>query len=257
MAVPVGFRHALESRQKTSATLQKLHPKVRWVCQCGVVLFLTPAQARDRKYHNHKCSTDAKFGKENSNLSHPCSEKTKHTLRIVRAKPPMEKVCKNCKTHFVTEGWEDKRRECCCDNCTQEWMAKVVYESNKRRDRGLTRLTSKIRNHPRYTEIQIAVFKRDGYRDFFSGLTRGKWAKPWQKIVLHHWTQLSTLIQIHDIKTIEEALACPAIWDMNNMTTMFAGTHAAYHDIYGKNGVDNHFSSVSYQGYYQIPPPPF
>jgi hypothetical protein len=42
----------------------------------------------------------------------------------------------------------------------------------------------------------------------------------------------------YKIKTLEEALNCEALWDVNNGITLSKSNHAAYHDIWGISDIE-------------------
>jgi hypothetical protein len=93
---------------------------------------------------------------------------------------------------------------------------------------GLSPLHDLIRINSKYTEWRTAVFKRDAYKDWFSGI------KLQSNIQAHHIIPMSQIIRQYNLKTIDDALQCEALWDINNGVTMMTSSHAAYHQMWGK-----------------------
>lgn len=84
-----------------------------------------------------------------------------------------------------------------------------------------------IRNSQKYANWVKAVFEKDNYRDHFSG------EKGNGNLNAHHIIHFSCLIDRYNIKTYEDAMACEALWDINNGVTMIDINHIAYHSMGG------------------------
>ena len=67
------------------------------------------------------------------------------------------------------------------------------------------------------------------YRDCFTGIRGGD-------LEVHHIVPFSKLLKVHDIKTLEDALSCKELWDIDNGVTMFKDTHIDHHKRY-KNSI--------------------
>jgi hypothetical protein len=78
-----------------------------------------------------------------------------------------------------------------------------------------------LRHTTKYHRWRNAVFVRDGYKDVSSGLGGD--------LNAHHIVSLSTLISQNDVKTLEEAIACDALWDVDNGVTMLELRHKLFH----------------------------
>ena len=92
---------------------------------------------------------------------------------------------------------------------------------------GVTPVYFQIRGSTKYDDWRRAVFKRDDYRDWYSGL------KGSGNLNAHHVIPLNVLIKKYRIKTLDDALRCDALWDVNNGVTMFNTTHLAHHAMWG------------------------
>lgn len=124
---------------------------------------------------------------------------------------------------------------------------KMALDINKRMkksatDRGIsldewdgfvTSLNYSIRNCDKMRQWRFAVFKRDHRRDWFSGVACGKNAEA------HHIIPFNKLLKKYNIKSLEQAIKCDALWDISNGVTMLKSSHDAYHSMWG-NG--NNFS---------------
>lgn len=93
---------------------------------------------------------------------------------------------------------------------------------------GLTELQDLIRRCTKYYEWRNAVFQRDNYHDWFSGIDCGNTPRA------HHIIRLRYLIKQNNIQTIQQAYECDALWDIYNGVTMLETTHSAYHQMWGR-----------------------
>jgi hypothetical protein len=89
-----------------------------------------------------------------------------------------------------------------------------------------TPLYRKIRTSQEYYDWRLAVFERDGFCDWFSGVeSKGN-------LNAHHIVPFAQILDQHNITTFEEALKCEELWDINNGVTMIDTNHAAYHQMW-------------------------
>jgi hypothetical protein len=107
-----------------------------------------------------------------------------------------------------------------------EVLEKMRGENNGAWKGGITTLYDAIRRCTQYDEWRMSVFRRDGFRDWFSGL-KGD-------IRAHHIKSFFSIIEENNITTLEEARLCEALWDINNGVTMLETTHMAYHNMWGR-----------------------
>jgi hypothetical protein len=91
---------------------------------------------------------------------------------------------------------------------------------------GNTPVFKLIRTCVKMSEWRAAVFKRDGYVDCFSGCGG--------QLEAHHIISFTKLLKQFNIKTVDDAMNCEALWDIDNGTTMLKTTHKAYHNLWGK-----------------------
>jgi hypothetical protein len=98
---------------------------------------------------------------------------------------------------------------------------------------GITPLNLKIRQSLQYKEWLKKLFKRDNYTCQFCG-------KYGRKEVVqlngHHKTiPFHLIIKENKIKSIEEALNCKELWDINNGITLCKSCHSKLHKKNGQN----------------------
>lgn len=102
----------------------------------------------------------------------------------------------------------------------------MVGARNPRWKNGCTPLGHKIRTSPKYLEWRTAVFERDNYCDFFSGVRGGNCLNA------HHIIPFNIIVKRERIKTFDDAMNCSALWDIDNGMTMIESSHRAYHEIW-------------------------
>lgn len=99
----------------------------------------------------------------------------------------------------------------------------ITKEQNPNWKGGKTPLVLAIRNSPKGIEWRGAVFTRDKFT------CQECWDGQGGNLNAHHVEPLSALIQMHGIKTLEDAYACSAIWDTANGVTLCKRCHGYRH----------------------------
>jgi ribosomal protein L32 len=102
---------------------------------------------------------------------------------------------------------------------------KRVKDKNPCWKGGLYALRKLVQNRSEYWEWRKAVFERDNYKDYFSGCSGN--------LEAHHIISFSTIIEKNNIKTIDEAMRCRELFDVNNGVTMLKTSHRSFHETYG------------------------
>jgi hypothetical protein len=103
-------------------------------------------------------------------------------------------------------------------------------ENNIRWNGGITPFLKTIRELPEMYEWRSKVMKRDDYKDRFTGECGNG------DLEVHHIIPFSKLLKKYNIKTVEDALSCKELWDIENGVTMFKDTHMEHHKKY-KNSI--------------------
>jgi len=104
---------------------------------------------------------------------------------------------------------------------------KMRGENNHNWKGGISELDKAIRELPEMYIWKYNVMKRDNFCDCFTGIVGN------HNLVVHHIKPLSVIIQEYNIKTIEDALNCKEMWDIDNGITMFEESHIEHHQKYG------------------------
>jgi hypothetical protein len=105
-------------------------------------------------------------------------------------------------------------------------MKQRKKEKNSNWKGGITSLNKQIRNLPKMEDWKREVFERDNYRDWFSGC-KGQ-------LEVHHIKSFKKILNEYNIKSIEDALNCKELWDINNGITMLKSSHKFHHVCWGK-----------------------
>jgi hypothetical protein len=74
---------------------------------------------------------------------------------------------------------------------------------------GITEFYNKLRNCDRMGQWIYDVFKRDGFKDVFTGLKS-------KLLTAHHIKPFKDIVDEYNITTMEAAYECEALWDLNN-----------------------------------------
>ncbi len=93
---------------------------------------------------------------------------------------------------------------------------------------GTSSLVARIRNCIQYKEWRERVFKRDNYICQKCNYSKGGILEG------HHIKSLSTIIEENNITTLEQALACKELWDIDNGQTLCIYCHRLTNN-YGNN----------------------
>ena len=169
-------------------------------------------------------------------LGHFVSEETKKKLSLSKmgdknpsyGKPPSEKQKKALNQkgkHFSEEhrrniGKANKGKE--RSEGTREKMSEAKrgkYGENANNWRGgISFLEHLIRTNFKYRQWRSDVFTRDDFTCQKCGIRGGK-------LNAHHIKSFSSILQYYEITTLEEALECEELWNINNGITFCKNCH--------------------------------
>jgi hypothetical protein len=230
-----GTKLSAEARAMISAA--RSIPQAKCICRnCGKEFETHQSEvARGGGiYCNRKCEGDYKKGKpmsEESNLKKSLALKGRVFTPIWKAKISAARIGKpsNRKGMSATEQQKQKQSEKMSGRKhTEEHNALIRQNTPKGEDSphwkgGVTSLNWQIRYCWKMKAWRDAVFKRDNYCDWFSGV------KGNGNLHAHHIVSFSSIMKRYDIQSLDDALKCDALWDVSNGITMIDSNHMAYH----------------------------
>ena len=89
---------------------------------------------------------------------------------------------------------------------------------------GISKLCDRIRNSDEYKKWRIKVFKRDNWACCNHHRVGGT-------LNVHHIKEMAIIIKENNIKTMEEAIKCKELWDVNNGVTLCIDCHREVHQV--------------------------
>src|ERR1035437_2110278 len=162
---------------------------------------------------------------------HFCNRKCERKFSLKRH----QTKCLICKKLFVKSrpnGWylykgqvKTCSKKCahklCSKNQTKNpiryWLGKRGQESPHWKG-GVTLWLAEVRNLDKYKKWRLSVVKRDSFKCKECKF-KGGWNKKLKKRIIinvDHITPFSFIIKKYNVQTIEEALKCKELWDINN-----------------------------------------
>jgi hypothetical protein len=166
----------------------------------------------------------ANTGKGNYIFGKHLSEETKRKLSEVRKGKPS-------KIKGIPKSWQAIK------NMRLALRDKQMGPENPNWRGGTTRLRSLIQANYRYIEWKLAIFERDNWHCQVKGCKS-------TELHPHHLKPIGESIRDYNIKTIEEAIKCQEIWDVNNGITLCKQHHRDT-DSYGRPFRRRELKSVS------------
>lgn len=168
----------------------------------------------------------SRMGNTNSN-GHVASEETRQKMSAAKKNVPKseqhkQRIAKAHEGKHHTDETKSRIRE---KRLRPDFQESHSRENHHNWKGGITTLRKLIRESTEMYEWKKAVFERDEYKDWFSGVTGF--------VEAHHIVPFSVLIKRHNIQSLTDARACKELWDINNGITMITSTHKAYHDMWG------------------------
>jgi hypothetical protein len=216
-------------RKNREAHLGKLRGKynpryseeqITYCQQCGKEMRLKPWLSKIRKFCSDDCSRKYHVGEKNQFYGKTHTDSALELNRLKHTGKQYSEITKQ--KHSVALAGIPRP----IDVRERIGSAQRGEKGNNWKG-GTTPLTFLIRSSGKYAAWRDSVFVRDDYRDHFSGIRGGT------KLHAHHIVPLSVLISRHNIKNLDDALRCDALWDINNGITMQRRSHKAYHDMWG------------------------
>ncbi len=189
--------------------------KVKCICkQCGNDFQITPAKV---KKDGNFCCIECK-GKWQS---HHKAKENNPNWKDGKIKC----ICLQCGGKFKVNPSVIKRGsgKFCNRKCFAVWQSEILKgEKSHRYKGGLTSLVKQIRKTLKYKQWRTAVFTRDNFTCQECGQNGGE-------LNAHHIKEFSFILRENNITTIEQALACTELWDINNGITFCGDCHIEGH----------------------------
>jgi 5-methylcytosine-specific restriction endonuclease McrA len=185
-------------------------------CPCGMVVRVSPSQAGRKKYCSKKCFY--KFRKRPKGLSY--SLKVDNPSWFLDGHSPWNtgrsrkqetkgKISKTLNGRHISPD-------------TQLTAERVRGSKNVNWKGGVTPLMAQIRHHQKNKEWRVSVFEVHGYVCQECGQKGGN-------LNAHHVVTFESLIKEHSIRTLEAALDCDKLWDVENGMTLCEKCHNTIH----------------------------
>jgi len=127
------------------------------------------------------------------------------------------KYCEVCGKKFYVVKSRFKKRRFCSKIC----RGKIKEEQSNWKG-GITPLRHSIRTNFKSRQWRSDVFTRDNFTCQECGQVGGK-------LNAHHIKSFSSIIQKYEITTLEEALQCEELWNINNGITLCKKCHKKIH----------------------------
>ena len=100
---------------------------------------------------------------------------------------------------------------------------KWIGENNPNWKGGITSLILRLRHNFKYCQWRSDIFTRDDFTCQNCGDNKGG------NLEAHHKETFSSILQYYEITTLEEALNCEGLWDINNGITLCKECHKKLH----------------------------
>ncbi len=113
-----------------------------------------------------------------------------------------------------------------CKSCSRKGELnqnyKLTPELCSRWKGGISAITKAIRNLFEYRQWRTDVFTRDNFTCQKCGATK-------KYLHAHHRYSFSKIIEDYKVSSVEEAMFCVKLWDINNGTTLCVDCHKSIH----------------------------
>lgn len=193
-----------ETRKKISETLNGHIPWNKGILMSEEVKQnMSIAQLGNKNKLGTSCTKESKIKMSEAHKGNKVSDETRIKMGIA---------------HIGNKGnrtpWTIERKK----KISSKWIGK----NNPRWKGGITSLTKTIRHLLEYREWRLMVFGRDNF-------TCQKCSKRGCYLHAHHIKSFSSIMQYYEITTLEEALECAELWNINNGITLCKECHKKIH----------------------------
>lgn len=124
--------------------------------------------------------------------------------------------CEICGKEFYLRKSRLTKRKYCSKKC---FGISKRNENNPNWNGGITKLQERIRKSTRYKKWRSIIFQRDNYICQECGYDKGR------ILNAHHNKRFTDILEENGIQTLEDALNCKELWDVNNGSILCIDCH--------------------------------
>jgi len=187
------------------------HKQVKVNCaNCGKELIRKNYRANGRNYCDAKCQMEYEYKNGIRDKFAITKKANKETRRL-------------CKLGIKSIQKKESRDALKIIMKTKEYRDKLSGENSHSWKGGVNTLYMAIRNCFEYRQWRSDVFTRDNYTCQECGDDRGG------NLNVHHIKSFISILNKYEITTLEEALICEALWNINNGITLCEECHKEFH----------------------------
>ena len=141
---------------------------------------------------------------------------------------PNYKNGKSLKQHYCRCGRKITWQAILCHYCASKIRTQGKNNPNYRGKDCITPLHQLIRTYGIYHQWRFRVFKKDNFTCQYCNKHGGY-------LEAHHIISFALILKKYNINTIDKALKCTQLWDINNGITLCTKCHKLVHKIKLKN----------------------
>jgi len=229
----------------------RIHPKIKKRCELCGKFFDRPLRTQKGKfkiswfnYSKRKfCSLICKNkwqslilrGKDNPNWKGGtfCQDCGKR-LSSGYAKNRKPKRCHSCYLKFIRKNpqyhpnWKGGKPICkICGRRTGDYYSKLCQKCRRGENHhcwkgGISKLSQRIKSTPQYRQWRKSIFQRDNYTCQKCGITG---FQKGNNLCPHHIKPFALVLKENNIQSLQDALNCKELWDLNNGITLCRKCH--------------------------------
>ena len=170
---------------------------------CGKSIYRFPS--RIKKGKKYFCSWNCRFEAQKSYQR----ILSKHLYKRVK------KICQFCGKEFIVANYRKNIAKFCSRRCKSKFYTGKKANNWKG---GITPMNQNLRASERMKLWRLSIFERDKFTCQKCGQRKGC-------LDAHHIKLFSTTIAEYKIKTMEQAVQCEELWNINNGMTLCRNCH--------------------------------
>ena len=183
---------------------------IKECANCGRILKRKPCRAKGRNYCNGKCQMEYEY-----------ANGIRDKKTIMNKFHSISKILMKERSHPLLQ--KESRDNLRAIMKTKEYRNKLSGENNYNWKGGINTLYEIIRHCFEYRQWRSDVFTRDNFTCQRCGDNKGG------NLISHHKKAFIKILQYYEITTLEEALDCEELWNINNGITLCEDCHKIIH----------------------------